>query len=281
MSDFLTLPLYIQLDLTLLFISFGLCVFAWLAGICIPPFRKKDKLNLPPITLYSGTRFPIWVDQVYTMAYLAFFAWQSAGNHYLTAGVETDPADATYDAMMVLWNLLIYMPMLVRYGTLPRWQKPAMGAGRICGVIFASLFIIYIITGSLELSGFFRFLMEKTGAKELQPVLEILMHGDLQTQICLVISAVIVAPICEECCFRGFLYNTLKLHCGIFTATIATGLLFSAVHVALLQFIPLAVFGCVMCIVYEYTRRLWVPIVIHMLFNAISTAVVLTIGVPS
>ncbi len=279
MNDFFNLPTHIQFDLALLFISLGICVFAWLMGICIPPF-SKSKLNLPPITLYAGTHFPNKIDQVYTMAYLAFFAWQSGHNHYLSAWTETDPADATYNVTMVLWNLLVYMPMLVRYAFLPRWHKPAMGIGRICIVIFSSLFVIYWITACLELSGLFQYLMEKTGAKELQPVLEVLMHGDTQTRICLIVSAVLIAPICEECCFRGFLYNTLKQHCEILTATLATGLLFASVHTALLQFIPLAVFGCVMCIIYEYTRRLWVPIVVHMLFNSVSTIVVLTIGLP-
>ncbi len=273
------LPLYIELNLALLLMSVLLCLFTWLAGMCVSPF-SRNKLNLPKITLYSGSRFPIWLDQVYTMAFIVYFAWSSGQAHFSSAWSQTDTKDAQYDIAMVLSNLLIYLPMLVRYATLPRWQKPALAPGKGILYIFGALFTIYLITIILELCGLFRVLQERTGAPEIQDVLEILLHGDTYTRVCLIISAVIIAPICEECCFRGFLYNILKRYSGAFAATLATGLVFSAVHTALLQFVPLAVFGWVMCYVYERTRRLWIPIVIHMIFNAVSTAVVLLVGVP-
>lgn len=274
------LPLYVELNLILLVTSVMLCYFTWLTGLCAAPFAAKDKHNLPPITLYSGSRFPQWFDQVYTMAFIAFFAWQGGQNHYMSGGQELDPDTMQYDITMVLSNLLIYVPMLVRYATLPHWQKPKMGAGIITLTIICALFFIYMVSGIMTVSGLDKLITEKTGAPELQPILEVLRSGDLSTRINLIISAVIVAPICEECCFRGFLYNVLKRYSGVFAATIVTGLVFSTVHTALLQFIPLAVFGCVMCYVYERTRRLWVPILIHMIFNAISTAVVLLVDLP-
>lgn len=273
------LPLYIEIDLALLLMSAMLCLFTWLTGLCMSPF-SHNKLNLPKITLYSGSRFPIWLDQIYTMAFIAYFAWSSGQSHFSSAWTQPDTKDAQYDIVMVLSNLLIYLPMLVRYATLPRWQKPEWNMGKSLLYIFGALFTIYLITGILELSGAFRMLSEKTGAPMVQDVLEMMHNGDTYTRVCLIISAVIIAPICEECCFRGFLYNILKRYSGAFAATLATGLIFSAVHTALLQFIPLAVFGWVMCYVYERSRRLWIPIAIHMIFNAISTAVVLLIGVP-
>lgn len=278
---FSSFPLHIELNLVLLAMSVLLCLFTWGAGLCAAPFAGKNKLNLPPITLYSGSRFPLWFDQVYTMAFIAYFAWSSGVSCIESASTPKDFDNASYDISMVLSNLLIYMPMLVRYATLPRWQKPAMGVGPCILYIMGALFIIYLMTGLLELCGLFELLMEKTGAPQMQDVLMLLHHGDTTSRICLIISAVLIAPICEECCFRGFLYNILKRYSGPIAATISAGLVFSVVHMALLQFIPLAVFGWVMCIVYERTRRLWIPIAIHMIFNAISTAVVLIVGVPA
>lgn len=281
MNFFPNLPIYVQLDIALLLMSMFLCVSLWLIGIAMAPFSSFAKTKLPPISLYSGTLFPRWWDQLYTLAFLLFFAWQGGYQHFIAAQNHTEPQNMVYDVYLVLSNFLIYLPMLVRYAMLPQWQKPTMGVGRLLLSIGGALFTIYLITGIFEYSGLAKWIEVKTGAPELQPVLELLVHGDTNTRICLIVSAVILAPICEECCYRGFLYNMLKRYNGVFAATIATGLLFSAVHTALLQFIPLAVFGCVMCLVYEYTRRLWVPIVIHMLFNAISTLVVLTVYVPS
>ena len=53
-------------------------------------------------------------------------------------------------------------------------------------------------------------------------------------------------------------------------AALASALFFSVVHGSLTQFIPLTLFALIQCWAYERARSLWLPILLHMLFNGIS-----------
>ena len=83
----------------------------------------------------------------------------------------------------------------------------------------------------------------------------------------------VLAPICEELLFRGFIFRSLSNWRGPWPAAIATGLLFGAVHgssqpVAFL--LPLALLGIVLCAIYQWTGSLYPCIALHSLNNAIT-----------
>jgi len=93
----------------------------------------------------------------------------------------------------------------------------------------------------------------------------------------LIATAVIGAPIVEEIAYRVFLQS------GIFRATgkvwmgiLLTSLLFAAVHMIGPNGVPwyagVAIFALGLCcaLAYERTRRLGVPIAMHMAFNALN-----------
>lgn len=79
--------------------------------------------------------------------------------------------------------------------------------------------------------------------------------------------AVVAAPVAEELVFRGGIYRFLSGHLGKFSAAMATGLGFGFLHANLVGFIPLSIFGVFLCLVYEITGNLKVPMVVHALFN--------------
>jgi len=89
-------------------------------------------------------------------------------------------------------------------------------------------------------------------------------------------SAVIVAPICEEVVFRGYLYGVAKRYCGPVVAALASALIFSAAHASVAALLPLALFGLLLVWLYERTGSLWAPVAAHACFNA-ATVVVLMI----
>ena len=136
--------------------------------------------------------------------------------------------------------------------------------------------LMYLPAQLLDSAGLTRFLAEETGCPEQQDVVETLMNGPFSVKLILLIMAVIIAPITEECCFRGFVYNILKQYSSPAVAAFASALLFSAVHASLAQFVQLFIFGLVQCLLYEKTRSLLIPIILHMLFNAISSVFLLT-----
>jgi membrane protease YdiL (CAAX protease family) len=85
----------------------------------------------------------------------------------------------------------------------------------------------------------------------------------------------VVAPICEEFLFRGFIFTALRNWSGMFPAALITGLAFGAVHAGsapALDLIPLAALGAGLCLLYRYTGSLYPSIVAHSLNNSIAFA---------
>ena len=85
----------------------------------------------------------------------------------------------------------------------------------------------------------------------------------------------VVAPVCEELFFRGFLFGALRRH-GVIVATLITGLAFGAAHVAsapIAFIVPLAALGMILCLIYERTRSLYPCMALHALNNSIAFGV--------
>jgi uncharacterized protein len=98
---------------------------------------------------------------------------------------------------------------------------------------------------------------------------------DFADRFAVLVLAILVAPVAEEFVFRGYLYGVAKKYGGRWCAIGTTSLLFAAIHLHLPSFAGLFLLGCLLALVYERTRRLWVPILMHMVFNAVSVGVAL------
>jgi uncharacterized protein len=83
----------------------------------------------------------------------------------------------------------------------------------------------------------------------------------------------VVAPICEEFLFRGFIFSALRNWKGVWPAAIVTGLVFGAVHAGsapAVDLVPLAALGFGLCLVYRYTGSLYPCIAAHSLNNSLA-----------
>ncbi len=83
----------------------------------------------------------------------------------------------------------------------------------------------------------------------------------------------VVAPICEEFLFRGFIFTALRNWKGIWPAAIITGLLFGGVHAGsapAVDLVPLAFLGFGLCLLYRITGSLYPCIAAHALNNSIA-----------
>ncbi len=86
-------------------------------------------------------------------------------------------------------------------------------------------------------------------------------------QIYMASAAVLLVPVAEELLFRGILYPTLK---GLGWPRLAfwgTAILFGAVHLTLMTFVPLTFLGLCLAWLYEKTGNLLASIFAHSLFN--------------
>lgn len=78
-----------------------------------------------------------------------------------------------------------------------------------------------------------------------------------------------IAPIGEECFFRGFLFNAIWHRFGLTAGILVSGLLFAAVHMQIVNFIPMVLMGVVMGATYYKTKTLFSTITIHALNNSL------------
>ena len=86
-------------------------------------------------------------------------------------------------------------------------------------------------------------------------------------QIYMASAAVLLVPFAEELLFRGVLYPTIKGLGWPRAAFWGTAILFGAVHMTLMTFVPLAFLGLCLNWLYEKTENLLAPIFAHSLFN--------------
>lgn len=135
------------------------------------------------------------------------------------------------------------------------------------------LLAIYMCVG---IAAFFitPLLENNLGKQELQAPVQMILEAKESNPsllIYLAILAVIVAPICEEFVFRGYIYGTLKrFSCRFFAATISA-LFFAVVHSSLWSLFPLFIVGFFLAMIYEISGSLWAAILTHALFNAVTT----------
>jgi len=83
----------------------------------------------------------------------------------------------------------------------------------------------------------------------------------------------VVAPICEEFLFRGFMFTAIRNRTGTLPAAVIVGALFGAVHYGsapVLDLIPLAGLGFGLCLLYRYSGSLYPSVAAHCINNSIA-----------
>lgn len=168
-------------------------------------------------------------------------------------------------------NLILAFVLLVRMFHTGRIQALGFKKHSI-RILIAAPIAGYLLTLAihfcLDQTGLFQWIQAITNAPAEQSIVSILRHSDdlpLIAVICF--SAAIAAPVVEEIIFRGYLYPIMKKYTGVWFALITTSLLFGIIHVSLVPLIPLAIFGAVLVLLYEYTNSIWTPIIAHFIFN--------------
>jgi CAAX protease family protein len=130
----------------------------------------------------------------------------------------------------------------------------------------------------LAVLGFIVFVVVWSAAVHVQKEKLLETLGTRQSTLLLVLSAAltcVVAPICEEFLFRGFIFRALRNWRGLWPAAVLTGLVFGAVHAGsapAADLVPLAVLGFLLCLVYQYTGSLYPCIALHSLNNSLAFA---------
>ncbi|MBF6621188.1 MAG: CPBP family intramembrane metalloprotease, partial [Patulibacter sp.] len=149
-------------------------------------------------------------------------------------------------------------------------QRKWLFVGLIVAAFFAYLVLAAGLGVLLGIEGEQDDLPEKLGAKE-----------TAAAGIAIAICVTVFAPIGEEFLLRGVLFPGLRnslsrispMWVAVLIAAVVDGLLFGALHVAGSKaiFLPiLALFGVILCLLYQFTGSLYAPIVLHATNNTIA-----------
>ena len=99
----------------------------------------------------------------------------------------------------------------------------------------------------------------------------------LGVQVFLLVLALIIAPITEEALFRGMILPLLARTMGVIPAIVLTAACFALMHFHVPALAPLFVLASGFAVAYIVSGSLWVPIVMHALFNGMNIGLILLV----
>jgi len=121
-------------------------------------------------------------------------------------------------------------------------------------------------------------LLQRMGVEQVQETVALFQESDdIAVIVLMAFTASVVAPICEEIVFRGYLYPVMKKFSGLWIAALCNALIFSAAHGNMSALLPLFIFGLALVALYEYTGSIWAPIATHFLFNSATVCIQLMV----
>ena len=166
--------------------------------------------------------------------------------------------------LAIVW--LISWRQKLDFGILKLIHIPIMVVGPILSLIVVAFIFAFLGLFGIEGSG------ESSNALLTAEALE---PSWLYYLVILLYVSVII-PIAEEIIFRRLYFRELKRHCGFWLAMLLSSFVFALLHMKivafhdnLIIFITIFIFSCLLSILYDYTKVLWVPIGIHGVYNAI------------
>jgi membrane protease YdiL (CAAX protease family) len=220
-----------------------------------PSAFPRWPLWLPIAALALGLTFGLLVVIVLG-AFLSAVGVDAKGNSPGLTAAGTAIVDIAVVAACVLLAATVARPRPWHFGLR---SAPLRFTAKIAGMGVLSFFLFSLIYGVI------------VKPKGQQKVVDNL-GADTNTALLITgaLVVIVVAPVCEELFFRGFLFRVLRLRMPLGAAALIDGVLFGAVHGSLVILPILAFLGVVLCYVYERTGTLFATIALHALNNTIS-----------
>lgn len=154
-------------------------------------------------------------------------------------------------------------------GITPREGIRALGLRptRLGPATVATILGFLVIIGCSLLYGFLLQVFKIPLHTNSDALLQQAKYAPLST-LALVAGAVLIAPICEEIFFRGFLFGGLLERMRFWPATLISAFLFALAHGDIGSFAVLFVFGLVLAYVRWRVGSIWPGMIIHAANNA-------------
>jgi membrane protease YdiL (CAAX protease family) len=176
-------------------------------------------------------------------------------------------------ALSALWLIRVrfHLPARALGYSFPGWSRLLGSATGALLLVYAGLVVIWLVFDTLlpgyHLQGNARELLTGTNG-----------HPPLGVEVMVFLWATVEAPLVEETLFRGILFQglqhlfarALSRSWSVFVAAALSGLAFGIVHFQP-HTLPILVFlGIVLAYVFERTRSIYPPALVHGIINGIS-----------
>lgn len=121
-------------------------------------------------------------------------------------------------------------------------------------------------------SAIYQFFLQQIGHTfYLQDVAQVLAApAPWSVRTCLLLIAVVIAPVFEEILFRGLLLPFLVRRIGLTAGIMVVSVLFGGLHLHVPSLFPLFLLSVLFCCAFAATRSLLVPIGMHAAFNGVT-----------
>jgi len=187
------------------------------------------------------------------------------------------PAQQTLVAYVIIaTGGLIIAVMFGRTGAEQDWKKvlgltstpggavPVKGVASLVGGLRGYAMILPLVLVANALTG----LLGGTDPDaQGQTEMLVLAMSSKSDRIIVVLSAVVLSPLFEECLFRGFFFRRLRTVMTPYGAAMVSGFVFAAAHMSATGFLQIWVIGFALALTYEQTGRLRSSIIAHGLWN--------------
>jgi membrane protease YdiL (CAAX protease family) len=271
-----------QWKLALLAVASALILLAlWVADVIRPGGLQKSGLrDVKPhrasMWLFAGAL--VFLTLLFSYPFIQTQGWLTGGDPRSVRGQATILVGAS-----LLAGVLGVALVSLFARTAPAAGLKVQGGDILIGLVCLALaWPIIELTASGAVAGH-AWITKQEPAGVAHPTLELIIQGVRDASVwawVLIAAAVLIVPIVEEIIYRVFLQSALLRWFGSpWPAILVTGVIFAAVHykgvdesgaeiIPYYALAPLLVLGVAMGVAYEKTRRLGVPIAMHMGFNA-------------
>lgn len=253
--------------------TYGLAVFLFFAAVVWRYLLFPRDRTIPPPMPFGKVSDAIyqWRDLLVVVVIVGFYYMIAL--LMAVAADEVQKSDITIPDLIFNIGLQFFLAGLVmvmaigRIGLAEwlglRWKDWS----RVFLISLASLLAMWTIFLGFHMVGY-QELIESLGVKSTQEAVDLLRQTkDTNLLILMTVAVVVVAPLCEEVLFRGYIYPALKKFAGPWIGWVVSALFFSAAHGSVSVLIPLFFFGLILVLLYEWTGSIWAPIAAHAVFN--------------
>ncbi len=218
------------------------------------------------------------IQLVVSMIYLIVYAFlESAGNsdsdiftEIIENSVNIISTNSNYIFIIASTFVIIFAAIIIALMSIK--GKEVIWCKRVkLSVWIASVFIIIGTSGliSLQLSGIQAlgeyFEPVKTALENYAEMSNMFIASD--NILLIIVSTCILVPIAEELIFRGIVQGELRRVMPGAVVVIIQALIFALVHINPVQVSYVIIPALVLGAVYEWTKSIYVPILLHMIFN--------------